>query len=278
MKRAHSAGASATPSYRARELADGAGVTIKALLHYERLGLLIPARTPAGHRRYSPQSRERLRCIVALKAVGVPLIQMRELLDASPAELLTQLAARREVLDKQRERLVYAERALALVEDSLRYGGCERPGLSHLANVIEAQRDLEQMKRYFGDDVWGQAKTFYEEWPRAHWAALFRDVAAAMPGGPATDHAEALLVRWQVLGQSLWRELAPRADRARKLHDGFARAWRDRENWPETIKRRFADYRMNEVSSFIGRTSVVVLQRRGPSWFAEQQKRSPSVA
>jgi len=38
-----------------------------------------------------------------------------------------------------------------------------------------------------------------------------------------------------------------------KLHDGFARAWRDREHWPETIKRRFADYQMNEVAAFVGR-------------------------
>jgi hypothetical protein len=56
------------------------------------------------------------------------------------------------------------------------------------------------------------------------------------------------------------------------------RAWSDRENWPETFKRRFADYRMNEVSSFLGKVSIVVLNRHGSSWFAKQRDRSASVA
>jgi hypothetical protein len=63
-----------------------------------------------------------------------------------------------------------------------------------------------------------------------------------------------------------------------QLHDGFARAWRERENWPETLKRRFADYHMNEVAAFLGRVSIVVLNRCGPSWFADRQKESSNVA
>jgi hypothetical protein len=52
----------------------------------------------------------------------------------------------------------------------------------------------------------------------------------------------------------------------------------DRQNWPDTLKRRFADYRMNEVSAFLGRVSIVVLNRRGPSWFVEQGDGSAHVA
>ena len=62
--------------------------------------------------------------------------------------------------------------------------------------------------------------------------------------------------RWNVLALSLWRELTPDLGLSRKLHDGFARAWRDRERWPETIKRRFADYRMDEVAAFLKRVST----------------------
>lgn len=38
--------------YRIHEFAQAAGVTGKALRHYERLGLLKPRRTPAGYRLY----------------------------------------------------------------------------------------------------------------------------------------------------------------------------------------------------------------------------------
>jgi hypothetical protein len=77
------------------------------------------------------------------------------------------------------------------------------------------------------------------------------------------------LRRWNALGRSLVRELTPDPALARKLRDGFGRAWMDRENWPDTLKRRFADYRIFEVSTFLSRASTVVLQRRGPFWFAE---------
>jgi hypothetical protein len=133
------------------------------------------------------------------------------------------------------------------------------------------------MRRYFSDDVWEPVKRFYEEWPAEQWIGLFRDSAAAISEGPASPRAEDLLRRWNALGQSLSRELAS-ASQYRELRDGFARAWMDRQNWPDTLKRRFADYRMNEVSAFLGRVSIVVLNRRGPSWFVEQGDGSAHVA
>jgi DNA-binding transcriptional MerR regulator len=38
--------------YRVHQFAELAGVTIKALRHYDRLGLLKPARSDAGYRLY----------------------------------------------------------------------------------------------------------------------------------------------------------------------------------------------------------------------------------
>jgi DNA-binding transcriptional MerR regulator len=63
---------SARQTWRVREFAERAGVTIKALRHYDRLGLLQPARTPAGYRRYSADEVDRLRRILALKRIGIP--------------------------------------------------------------------------------------------------------------------------------------------------------------------------------------------------------------
>jgi MerR family transcriptional regulator, thiopeptide resistance regulator len=41
------------PSYRIHEFAELAGVTVKALPHYDRIGLLTPRRTEAGYRMYT---------------------------------------------------------------------------------------------------------------------------------------------------------------------------------------------------------------------------------
>ena len=53
-------------------------------------------------------------------------------------------------------------------------------------------------------------------------------------------------------------------ERALTLYDdglSLARAWKDRERWPDVLKRRFADYGMAEVTAFIGRVSLIVAQR-----------------
>ncbi len=217
---------------RVQEFSALAGVTIKALRHYDRLGLLTPARTAAGHRLYSARDLERLRRILALKRIGIPLTQMRTLLDADRATLLARLAASREVIARERERLRHADRAIALVEESLRHAPGDRSGLSRLADVIEMRRETDHMKRYFNDDVWDVARRFYENWPDEQWIGLYREIAAAIDDAPGSARGESLLRRWNVLALSLWREFTPDPIRSRQLHEGFARAWRDREHWP----------------------------------------------
>jgi len=68
-------------SYRVHEFAELAGVTVKALHHYDRLGLLKPARTQAGYRAYKTVHLARLEQIVALKSLGIPLKQIRTILE-----------------------------------------------------------------------------------------------------------------------------------------------------------------------------------------------------
>jgi len=145
-------------NYRVREFAELGGVTVKTLLHYHRLGLLAPARTPAGHRLYSTRDLERLRQILALKRLGVALGHMGGLLDADPAALITRLGERRETLSQERGRLRRAERAIALVEESLRHTPDDSGALSRLVDVLDMQREAAHMRRYFSDDVWEQAK------------------------------------------------------------------------------------------------------------------------
>ena len=265
--------------YRVREFAHLTGVTVKALRHYDRLGLLTPARTSVGHRAYSTRDRERLRQILALKRVGVPLTRMRSLLDADPAALTTQLRARRAELVREQEHLVRADRALALVEESLPHAADDRMVLSRLADVIDTPREAAAMARYFSPDAWELARPFYEDWPSPHWVPLYREIAAAIPEGPGSAHAEDLFRRWNTLGHSFWRELTSDPDLSQKLHDGFARAWRDREHWPEALKRRFADYHINEIAVFLAKMSIAILNRRGPSWFAPKPEgSSPSAS
>lgn len=55
-----------------RRFAELVGVTVKALRHYEKRGLIAPERSRAGYRRYSLRDLARLERILALRSLGLP--------------------------------------------------------------------------------------------------------------------------------------------------------------------------------------------------------------
>src|SRR5262245_36053490 len=95
------------------QLADFAGVTIKAVRHYHQRGLLDePPRDSSGYRRYTAEHAIQLVKIKTLAEAGVPLARIKELLAADPdqfvaaiAEIDRNLQRRAEELLRTRERI-----------------------------------------------------------------------------------------------------------------------------------------------------------------------------
>jgi MerR family transcriptional regulator, thiopeptide resistance regulator len=70
------------------ELARATGVTVRALRHYDDIGLLrASGRTASGHRRYAPGDVRRLYRLRALRALGMPLEEIKGVLATSPDDL-----------------------------------------------------------------------------------------------------------------------------------------------------------------------------------------------
>jgi len=95
------------------QLAAYAGVTVKAVRHYHRRGLLAePPRDTSGYRRYGAEHAIQLVKIRTLAAAGVPLVRVKDLLAANPdrfaatlAEIDHRLQERAEEIRRSRERL-----------------------------------------------------------------------------------------------------------------------------------------------------------------------------
>src|ERR1700682_1616403 len=95
------------------QLAGYAGVTIKAVRHYHKRGLLEePPRDSSGYRRYTAQHAIDLVKIKALAEAGVPLARIKELLAASPdrfaaaiSEIDRNVQERAKELRRTRERI-----------------------------------------------------------------------------------------------------------------------------------------------------------------------------
>ena len=246
-------------AYRVGEFATMTDVTVRALQHYDRLGLLKPARTESGHRVYADADKQRVRHILALRAIGMSLQQIAELLDAPSARLAEALQAQRARLEQSRTGIDEALRALQQVE-ATSSDSTERP-LDRLATAVDAQDTLESMRGYFSDEAWTKwgAQYFYD-WPPAAWRALFREIEASLDEDPASDHAQELLDR----SATLWKASID-SDPAllRAVRNGFGKAWESRDRWPRELQRRYAEFKIEQITRFLGAASMESWRRRG---------------
>jgi DNA-binding transcriptional MerR regulator/ubiquinone/menaquinone biosynthesis C-methylase UbiE len=90
----------AAAGWTVSDLAQATGLSQRVLRHWEELGLVTPARTAAGHRRYGPAEITRLYQALALRQTGLRLAQIKELLDGrDPQSAATTLRAHLAELD-----------------------------------------------------------------------------------------------------------------------------------------------------------------------------------
>jgi DNA-binding transcriptional MerR regulator len=253
--------------YRVREFARLTGVTVKALQHYDRLGLLKPARTDAGHRLYSEPDRERLDQIVALKFFGIPLKRIQKVLAGADVPLAEALRVQREALILQRDRI---DRAITAIDRARGSIGCRQGAPAQLRQLtdIVVPREAEGMRKYFSDEAWERWGSHYADWPPPPWRTLYEDVLASLDEDPCGERAEALLVRMH----ALWnRDTGGDRSVQLQIQEGVIKAWRDRDRWPEPMRQRFDELRMGEIARFMGRVSQMVFLKRGAYHFRNLQ-------
>ena len=146
--------------YRAGEFARLAGVTVRALHHYDRLGLLKPARrTAAGYRLYAEADFARLQQIVTLKFIGFPLRRIKDVLGRGASDLGTALRTQREILVEKGRHLARAVRAIEEAEALLAAGaGPGREAFAKIIEVIEMQNNTDWMMNYYSEAARGKIK------------------------------------------------------------------------------------------------------------------------
>ncbi|MFF8814189.1 MerR family transcriptional regulator [Streptomyces pactum] len=86
-------------------VAELAGVSVRTLHHYDRIGLVRPsARTSAGYRAYRAGDVERLREVLAYRRLGFGLREVAELVDDASTDAVAHLHRLRGLLLERRER------------------------------------------------------------------------------------------------------------------------------------------------------------------------------
>lgn len=184
------------------ELARRTGLTVRTLHHYEDLGLLVPARTYAGHRRYGARELGRLQQIVSLRRLGFALGEIGELvarpgggdlapvLDRHLAHLTREIDryhALRQRLGQLRQRL--AAGADLSTEDLLR--SIEETTMLDPYVTPKKLAELAERGRQLGEDRIHAVE--------ADWRDLIPAVKAQMEAGaePTSPAVLALARRWK---------------------------------------------------------------------------------
>ena len=180
--------------YRAREFAELAGVTVRTLDHYDRLGLLKPSyRSDAGYPLCSQRDLAQLEQIVVLKFLGLPLKSIAKLLKSEPGSL-------RDVLERQHKVLaegcVELDRTIAALPAACTtLDRNHEPDWTLITQIIRRvgiENDMDLTARYFTDEaktkveerrkLWSPE---FEERVTREWNELFRDIDLALNEDPA---------------------------------------------------------------------------------------------
>src|SRR3954452_23599180 len=190
-----------SPTYKTQQFASLTGVSVRALHHYDRLGLLRPRRSPAGYRIYTDGQVAVVEQIVALKFIGLPLSDIKGVLRRGPADLVTILEAQRRILEEKRRLLDLAITAIHEAQTV----AASQPNIAALRSIIEViemqNRSTDWTKKY---DTLLTAKierlrTMSPETRAAlgqQWGDLLKAVEAAVDEDPASPVAQELGGRW----------------------------------------------------------------------------------
>jgi len=219
-------------TYRVLEFAKLAGVTVRALHHYDRLGLLKPKqRTRSGYRLYTNRDFGRLEQIVVLKFLGIPLKQIRGLLEAD-SKMPAVLQRQQEVLSEKRRQLDKAIRAIGNAQYAIQSRGEPDWKLfQFIVREIEMENSQEWKAKYFSPEARAKVAERRNLWSpelqervNKDWEQLYADAEACLHEDPAGPKGQELAARsLELINQFTGGDP--------EILKGVKAMWEDRANW-----------------------------------------------
>jgi DNA-binding transcriptional MerR regulator len=205
---------------------------------------------------YTAKDFVRLEQVVVLKFLGIPLKQIRRLLEPD-ANLKEVLRKQRDVLFAKRHQL---DKAIAAINNAQRALDSESDPEWKLFQLIvkefEMQNSADWKGKYFSDAAKVKVRERQKLWSpelqaqaTKDWTELYADVEACMGEDPASPKAQALAARWRDL-------VAQFTGGDPEIQKGLNTMWADSANWPkENEAARFVRPEIHEYMIKVLRVS-----------------------
>jgi MerR family transcriptional regulator, thiopeptide resistance regulator len=185
-------------SHTVGEVARITGVSIRTLHHYDEIRLLSPCeRTAAGYRRYGEADLQRLRRILAYRALGIDLSTFGAMLVEPALDALALLGGQRDSLTREIARLK------GVVDTLNRWMEARKMGINLdpeeirevFGNADPAEHAAEAEQRWGHTDAYKESHKRTSSYTKEDWISIKAEAAAitaalgrAMRDGlPATD-------------------------------------------------------------------------------------------
>lgn len=92
--------------YLIKKVSEISGVSVRALHHYDEIGLLSPQKQKNGYRYYSEEDMSFLQMILFYKYLGFTLKKIKELLKQEDGEILNNLRIQLDLMQKEEQKLL----------------------------------------------------------------------------------------------------------------------------------------------------------------------------
>jgi MerR family transcriptional regulator, thiopeptide resistance regulator len=247
-------------AYTVKQLARLAGVSVRTLHHYDEIGLLIPPVIGAnGYRYYDQRSVLRLQSILFYRELDFPLKAIKALLERPDFEPLVALQEQRTALEAKLGRL---HRLIATIDQTI---GHLKGETTMSTKQLFAGLSPEQEKEYTDEAArrWGE-KEVRESQQRYHrysaekkkqigaeGESIYREFVAAIPRGPESVEAQALVPRWRKHIEYFW---TPTDEQCAALAAGY----RDDPRFRKTF-----DAIHPQLAEFMAKAVQIYVERRG---------------
>ena len=189
-------------SYTVGQVARLTGVTVRALHHYDEIGLLSPSeRTTAGYRRYTEADLDRLQHILAYRELEFPLDRIAAMLADPDANMVSHMRRQHSLLTK---RVGHLHRMIAALErlmeaHAMGYNLTPDERTEVWGDFRPEQYEAEVEERWGDSDAYRQSQQRAKSYSKQDWLTIKQESEAtgqrlvtAMNAGISVTSAEAM--------------------------------------------------------------------------------------
>jgi DNA-binding transcriptional MerR regulator len=184
------------------------GLSVRTLHHYDHIGLVVPSvRTSAGYRGYTDADIERLHVVLVYRSIGMPLDQIRAVLDDPDTDELEHLRRQHTLLLEQADRLQHTIKAVEELMNAHRRGiqlSAQEQIEIFGTTVYGEEYAAEAEQRWGRSRAWEQSQQRVSRFAKQDWIAIKADADALLAAlahakrsgiAPGSDAANELAAR-----------------------------------------------------------------------------------